>query len=133
VNVTTRNFNYVLKHVNETPKKLGVTKRVFLNAVLDTLKTPVDIQPQNSTHTLLYSGPIALTEASDGSGEASIIKKMVMRVAINQTNGNLVTAYLTSDKEAVAQNWNTSSWKEIHPNGVSTSPSPWPPSSPQDG
>ena len=110
------------KHVVETPAKLGVSKSTFLKAVVETLKTPTDIEPQTKGRTLLYSGPIALTEDNSQTGQSIIVKRMVMRVAINQTNGNLATAYLTSNKEAVAQAWNTSPWSASHPNGVDTMP-----------
>jgi hypothetical protein len=114
VDITRSRFNYVLKHQKETPKKLGVTKKDFLNAIVETLRKPTNIEKQTDRGTLLYSGPIELTEGNSDTGEV-VLKKMVMSVAINQTNGNLVTSYLTSDKQAIADNWDTSLWIASHP------------------
>ena len=123
VNITKGRFNYVVKHVNEAPRRLGITNKIFLNAILETLRTPTEHYASHKD--IFFSIPVQLHLQKTTMQRTSpqIIKRMVMRVAINQTTGTLVTAYVTDNKTAVAQAWNTSPWAASHPDGVDTVPS----------
>ena len=105
VDITPKQKKYIQKHA----KEIGVSQTVFVKAVLDTLRRPEDIKVQPGNHTLLYSGPIALT-IDNQNGQATIVKKFAFFVSIDQSNGRLVTAYQTTQKVAVAKAWDNNPW-----------------------
>jgi RHS repeat-associated protein len=110
--VSTKFLVHALKHI---PSLSGFPVSELLQTVKKTLKDPTDITPQSSKGTLKYVARAeVLTSVYSDSGvlENQYVKKAAAEVAINQTNGNLVTAWVTTqDKSLINQVWSQSSWK----------------------
>jgi hypothetical protein len=99
-----------LRHAYKHALEENVSSKVLLKAILQTLNRPENIKVQPGNHTLLYSGPEALTVSSDGSDEATIIKRLAFYVSIDQRTGNLATAFFSSDKKNVRTAWDGTPW-----------------------
>jgi hypothetical protein len=102
------------EHVNVHVKQMGITKKQYYNALLETLRIPVHITDEGD-NTLKYSGPVELVEQNAAGQTEQVLKRQVMVVFINSNDGNVATSYVTSNKKAIADNWNQSPWIDSHP------------------
>jgi hypothetical protein len=58
---------------------------------------------------------VELVEQNAAGQTEQVLKRQVMVVFINSNNGNVATSYVTSNKKAIADNWNQSPWIDSHP------------------
>jgi RHS repeat-associated protein len=104
VNITQESLSHIAKHIDET----GLSDEKYLRAILQTLRVPGDVVVQPGNHTLLYSGPIEDEEVENG--QVVSLTKKVMFVSIDETNGSLVTAYLSHAPSEVRKAWSEGPW-----------------------
>jgi hypothetical protein len=114
INITRGRLN---QHVNNESDHLAqakISKKEFLNAIRETVRTPSNIKIQKNG-TLLYSGPIRSVEQVPDGQIVSEGKKQVFFVSINAQNGNLVTAFVRSAPKDVNAAWSQGPWIDRNP------------------